>query len=546
MSARTFLWLTAIVLIVVAVIVPQSAEAAPESQIVPATPLTGDAATQPIDVVVLLDDSGSMATCWPWPKDRPPFSPPCGSPSPNLPSDPNALRYSAARLLLQLLDEQDRVAVVRFDSEAGGIGSLGALQPIGSAENRRQLIDSLQEPESYFERGYTRIDLGLDEAIRLLAEGRETGRSQYVLLLTDGEPSEQAGVPDQKPRIVEQFQQLAEDDVLAVPVVLCNPTAGCAGEFLREDLAGSFDAGVQEAATAQDLLRIFSEFLAGMKPDRSIITSRDGAGALQTVTRDAHGARQLAYVTPSGSLLSVKRDGNPILPEAALRDPNIDVNIVAGEALSAGRWAANTLDPSGFTIVQADSYPQLLNPPPSVANSPASTRYYPAGKPPLLIASGTGPGAGEPLLLEGLGEFVPFGSQGNRVLLPAEEAERLQLQLGNDAEPLQLVRTFRLEARSDLPQAEIFSPIGNDPKLTNGRLPLQVGFGGGSDAEKLAATVYVTDESADGAGNGRLVYEAAMQCADRLCSDSAFAPQDGRSYAITYVIQGEAGRHPLQ
>ena len=76
-----------------------------------------DSSKAPIDVVILLDDPGSMATCWPWPQDRAPFNPPCGAPSPNAPSDPAELRYSAARLLLQLADAEDRVAVVRFDSE---------------------------------------------------------------------------------------------------------------------------------------------------------------------------------------------------------------------------------------------------------------------------------------------------------------------------------------------------------------------------------------------------------------------------------------------
>ena len=529
---------------------PHPAAAAPADQIV-ATSLNTDAATEPIDVVVLLDDSGSMATCWPWPKDRPPFSPPCESPSPNLPSDPNALRYSAARLLLQLVNGQDRVAVVRFDSDAAGIGDLGTLQPVGSDENRKRLIDSLQPPESYFERGYTRIDLGLDKAIQLLEEGRVAGRSQYVLLLTDGEPSEQAGVPDQKPRIIEQFNQLAGDDVLTFPVVLCNPTAGCAGEFLREDVAelGVVGMGVQEAGTAPDLLRIFSELLADMKPDRSIITDRDADGALPLVARDAHGARQLAYVTSSGNLLSVKRDGAPTLPVAALRDPNIDVNLVAGDDLASGRWTANTLDRNGFVVVQADSYPLLLNPPPSLANSPASTRYYPEGKTPLLIARGTGPGASEPLFLKDQGEFAPFGADGNRVLLPSDLSDEIQLQLGSDQEPLQLQRTFRLESRADLPRAEVFSPIGDDTGLlTNGRLPLQVGFGGGADVTNLAATVYVSDESATNesdnesdneAGNGKLVYQATMSCDDRLCSDNNFQPGDGRSYRITYVLQGQ-------
>ena len=61
-------------------------------------------ATEPIDVVVVLDDSGSMATCWPWPREGLPHNPPCQFPSVNQPSDPDELRYSAARLLIHLAD----------------------------------------------------------------------------------------------------------------------------------------------------------------------------------------------------------------------------------------------------------------------------------------------------------------------------------------------------------------------------------------------------------------------------------------------------------
>ena len=126
-------------------------------------------ATEPIDVVVVLDDSGSMATCWPWPREGLPFNPPCQFPSVNLPSDPDELRYSAARLLIHLADEEDRIAVVRFDSRAEGVGALGAMQQAGGSENRRQLAATLTAPTDYLPRGYTRMDLGLAEAIRLLA-----------------------------------------------------------------------------------------------------------------------------------------------------------------------------------------------------------------------------------------------------------------------------------------------------------------------------------------------------------------------------------------
>ncbi|MGB5047416.1 MAG: hypothetical protein WBO46_00665, partial [Caldilineaceae bacterium] len=124
-------------------------------------------ATEPIDVVVLLDDSGSMATCWPWPREGLPTTPPCNFPSVNQPSDPDELRYSAARLLIHLADEEDRIAVVRFDSQAEGVGALGAMQSAGGSENRRRLAASLEAPTNYLPRGYTRMDLGLAEAIRL-------------------------------------------------------------------------------------------------------------------------------------------------------------------------------------------------------------------------------------------------------------------------------------------------------------------------------------------------------------------------------------------
>ncbi len=223
------------------------------------------APTQPIDVVVVLDDSGSMATCWPWPREGLPFSPPCRAPSDNPPSDPDELRYSAARLLLQLADDDDRLAMVRFDSIAEGVGALGALTRVGDGSNRQQLAATIQPPSDYLPRGYTRIDLGMQQAIDLLTAVREPGRSQYVVLLTDGEPTEQGNVGDQKPRIVEQLATLRNDGVLVFPVVLCNPSAGCSGEFLREQ----FGDDLNEAKTPQELLRVFSE-----------IWTRDQAGPL--------------------------------------------------------------------------------------------------------------------------------------------------------------------------------------------------------------------------------------------------------------------------
>jgi hypothetical protein len=518
---------------------PSMASAKPAASLLGQNAAQGvQGAAQPIDVVVVLDDSGSMATCWPWPEQGTPFGPPCRFPSPNQPSDPDDLRYSAARLLLQLADAGDRIAVVRFDSVAEGIGQLGSMQTIGDGNNQSALINSLQPPTDYFRRGYTRIDLGFELAANLLESVREPGRPQYILLLTDGEPTQPSGSGQQRPRIVGLLDNLRSQGVLTFPVVLCNPTDGCSGEFLREVFA---DYGVSEATTAQELLRIFSELFSEMKPDRSVITPRGLSGNLQFTTRDPHGVKAMTFVTTQGGITGIRRDDTPMLPRSALSDANINVSVIESDALGAGLWQAETLDNSAFAVVQSNSYPELLNPPPSLANSPASVRYYPAGKTPMLLARAAGPGASEPLFYNGGLPMDSFGVDNLRVLFPPDAPALVRLQLGEDKEPLQLIRSFRLEPRNDLPRAEVFSPLPNNQALTgDGRARFQAGFAGGAVVQRLGATLFVFEENAGEApGEGRLVYSTTMACNERICSDESFQPVDGRAYRIYYIVHGQ-------
>lgn len=497
---------------------------------------------EPIDVVVLLDDSGSMATCWPWPREGLPHNPPCQFPSVNQPSDPDELRYSAARLLIHLADEEDRIAVVRFDSRAEGVGALGAMQSAGGSENRRRLAASLEAPTNYYPRGYTRMDLGLAEAIRLLEASRQPNRSQYVLLLTDGEPTADGTLPlaAQKQLIRDQFEQLRAAGVLVFPVVLCNPTSGCSGEFLRDQ---SSTALVRDAATGPELLRVFSELFAEMKSDRSVVTSRDANGSIAFTTRQSQGVQEIAVVSPRAALSAVRQDGNPALTASLLNDGNVELNAIAG-SVTPGAWTAETSDLSAFAVIRAASYPELIFPPPSALSSPASVRYYPGGKQPLLVVRGAGPAAGEALLLDGRTPIPTFGKDAGGVdalgAIPYPTArDEVTIQLGDDDRPLQLRRTFHLEGRADLPRLEIFTPRPDDPGLLDdGRARLQVGFGPGLPVTGLVATAYVSDITDN--ENGTPVFQGAMTCIARLCINADFTPADGRSYRVTFLVSAVA------
>lgn len=503
------------------------------------------AAVNPIDVIVILDDSGSMATCWPWALGAQPSGPPCEGFSHNAPSDPGELRYSAARLLVHLADGADRIAVLRFDSAAGGVGALGLLQEVGTVENRRRLAASLQAPQDYADRGYTRLDLGLREALRLLKDHGDPDRNQYIVLLTDGEPSAPLNVTGQRQVITNLLTQIQEAGGLLFPVILCNPDAGCSGEILKER-----SPLAREAKSAQDLLLIFSELFSEMKPDRSVVTHRNVDGDLSLSVRKAHGTGGIAFVSPSSTISVVERDGAPMQTQSVLDDANVDLNLVAAP-LPAGEWVAQTTDLSAFAVVQADSFPELLFPPPSVHRNPASIRYYPVGRSPLIMLAGAGPAAAEPLLLNGTTQIPVLGQDplsGRAVALHqlSGSPDHVTVQLGEDSHPLQLRRTFRLQARDDLPQARVVSPRPDGGGiLEDGSLQLQVGFDLDASVRDVEVAAYVSDITGS---EDRVVYREKLSCLDgtgassaaaayaTLCSDSGFAPQDGRDYEVLYLI----------
>jgi hypothetical protein len=481
-------------------------------------------------VVVLLDDSGSMATCWPW--AGPPKSENCPG-GQNPPSDSQNLRYSAVRLLAQLANSEDSLAVVRFAADTQGV--IGQLQRVGNPTGRQALVDALKPPTDYITNGgYTRLDLALAQAQKVLAADKDSNRPRYVLLLTDGVPTQPDGVPDQGKAVRQTMADLGKMGAQVLPVLLCNDKAGCPDDTFIKQNMGTVPA---KAKSAEDLLQVFSSLFSQMEPGLHVVEGN--GGVVEFNIKPEHGARRLVIVADKEGLQTLKRDGNPQAITSASQDDNVLINTVEGSGLSAGKWTAETSGRGAFAVVQTDTYPELVFPPSSVAGSGVAPYYVPAGKPVAILADVAGPGAGASVRMADGSALKPF-APGSKLLwnvLPAAD-ENFSLQVGDDQAPLQIVRPFRLQARTDLPTALAQYPAPGATCTGNQPCPFKVALGPGADVSEAQAMVYVTDQS-DG---GKLAYSAPMACAGRTCTDAAqdFERLDGHRYNARFFVQAKA------
>ncbi len=479
----------------------------------------GSATSQPVDVVIVLDDSVSMAYCWDVLGGNLTLN--CsGNQSP--PSDPNEMRYSAARLLVELADAQDRIAVIRFDRgvEAAGPGSL---QPVGGPDARKQLVASIQPPTNYRNRMQTRIDLGLEKAVELLEARSGQDRAGYIILLTDGEPYPREGQSARVEQAMQRLQRLGGGIYSVALLNKANPT-----EFLRAS-----DLNPTEARSADQLLLIFSSIFSEMKPGLYMVGSgeRNADGQIAFHTRLSYGARKLALVTRQGDFTGLRCNGSPISTISRLDDRNIAVNVLESASLPEGTWTVGSTGPGVFVIAQVDTYPQVIHPP--AANDSDPVRYAPAGKQALIVATTIGPGGIDPLMLDGNTPLEPLTrDKVQRFVVLQPTVTKFALQVGADTAPLRVARSFTVEYRPGLPKAKASPPsCGTDQPCL-----FEVQFEPGAEVQGVSGWVYVVDRTA----NDDPVYTAAMNCTGRGCSHSGFQPTPGHDYMARFLLQARS------
>jgi Mg-chelatase subunit ChlD len=112
----------------------------------------------PLDTVVVMDSSGSMKK-----------------------TDPQELRKPAAKLLITLLGEQDRVSVMSFSDNAYPITYLTRLDQEKDRERSLQATDRISSKGIY-----TNIYAAIERAIRMLEQSDSLQREPIIVLMSDG------------------------------------------------------------------------------------------------------------------------------------------------------------------------------------------------------------------------------------------------------------------------------------------------------------------------------------------------------------------------
>lgn len=130
-------------------------------------PSIAQSGVEPLDLVLIIDHSGSME------------NPKYGR------SDPHSMRFLAARMLIDLLNDEDRVGLILFSDNAEDYSD--GLQLVQTGRGR--LKENIAKMESQSTGDFTRYKDALELAGELLGE-TPANRRAAVIFLTDGAPTD--------------------------------------------------------------------------------------------------------------------------------------------------------------------------------------------------------------------------------------------------------------------------------------------------------------------------------------------------------------------
>jgi len=193
----------------------------------------------PLDTVVIMDSSGSMKQ-----------------------TDPKQLRKPAAKLFISLLDNQDRLSVVSFSSQAWPITYLTQL------ESDKQLNQALRATDKISHKGmHTNIHSAITKGIEFLKESDQINREPIIILMSDGQMD--VGNTEKSAQLRKQIfddllPQLVEHNIKIYSIAFTEAS----DQELLQEIADATDGRYALAASDDVLHKVFSKIFEQTKqPD---------------------------------------------------------------------------------------------------------------------------------------------------------------------------------------------------------------------------------------------------------------------------------------
>lgn len=234
-----------------------------------------------VDAVLLVDASGSM-----------------------LKTDAQMLRYEGAKLFLQFLGKDDRLAIVSFGDQARVVSDLRDF----SKEPINEVVQQIQSIKT--EGQYTDILEGVRVAARILEASPRNDAEQIIVLLSDGkmEPSPQSGTAST--RTLELVNQVLPELKAKEIKVHSLAFSDQADKMLLSEISAATDGLNWFTATSDDVHKSFASlFLVVKRPQVLQMRSRSFAldesvdEATFYITRDE--GSKLKLISPKNQEMTV-------------------------------------------------------------------------------------------------------------------------------------------------------------------------------------------------------------------------------------------------
>lgn len=247
--------------------------------------LTSWVMAAPFDMILLLDESGSM-----------------------LKTDPRGARKDAANLFLRLCGGEHRVGLMGFATE---VRVLTDMQAMGPGEHRDWILEEVKGVKS--DGQYTDMEAALEQALSEIKRTSNPDKKRAVLLLTDGEVDLDGGAPAVERSIHHIRGDLLGEYLREGVEIYCVAFSQGADrellEYLSDASGGLCVQGDRDEELQKLFVRLFEEMaqpqFAPVENNRVMIDdSIEEATFL--ITHDVREEDQVRLLSPDGTSLSRK------------------------------------------------------------------------------------------------------------------------------------------------------------------------------------------------------------------------------------------------